>query len=65
MVFCGKKLLKGRFARSDPIKTLRDYLNLSSFFTFIEATSPQLVQIDNISGELEKIETESTGLTFA
>ncbi len=54
MVFCGKKLLKGRFARSDPIKTLRDYLNLSSFFTFIEATSPQLVQIDNISGELEK-----------
>ncbi|GAB0167753.1 hypothetical protein LSPCS325_11900 [Lysinibacillus sp. CTST325] len=46
--------------------TIRDYLNLSTFLTFIEATSPQFVQIVKISGELEKWSISSLmGFTFA
>ncbi|MEY9977441.1 hypothetical protein [Lysinibacillus sp. RC79] len=46
--------------------TIRDYLNLSTFLTFIEATSPQFVQIVKMSGELEKWSISSLmGFTFA
>ncbi|MFJ5563966.1 hypothetical protein [Lysinibacillus xylanilyticus] len=41
-------------------------MNLSSFLTFIEATSPKCLQIDKIIGEPEKFSlTSLIGFTFA
>lgn len=60
------KLIKGHSAEMTQSLTIRDYLNLSTFLTFIEATSPQSVQIVKISGELEKWSISSLmGFTFA
>ncbi|SKB42429.1 hypothetical protein SAMN06295926_102327 [Lysinibacillus sp. AC-3] len=46
--------------------TIRYYLNLSNFLSFIEATSPNFLQIDKIIGEPEKFSlTSLIGFTFA